>query len=74
MTAVARFVLRAAAFFLVAAGLLRVGQGEYGMALADGLGAAIGVAGFGIWRRPLRKGSAVSQAGGKEKIMNGSES
>lgn len=55
MSAVARFILRAAAFFLVAAGILRMGQGEYGLALADGLGAAIGVVGFGIWRRPLRR-------------------
>lgn len=62
MTTAARFVLRAAAFFLVAAGILRLGQGEYGLALADGLGAAIGVVGFGIWRRPPRKPSSAVKA------------
>lgn len=62
VSVVARFILRAAAFFLVAAGLLRMGQGEYGMALADGLGAAIGVVGFGLWRRPPRKPSPAVKA------------
>lgn len=52
MIPIVRFVLRMAAFALMAGGVFRLGRGEYGLALADWLGAAIGLVGFGLWRQP----------------------
>lgn len=54
MIPLVRFVLWVAACFLVAGGVFRLGRGEYGLALADWLGAAVGVVGFGLWRSPRK--------------------
>ncbi len=60
VSAVIRFVLWVAACFLIAGGVFRLGRGEYGLALADWLGAAIGLVGFGLWRLP--QGASKAQA------------